>query len=246
MQQHPSLEPYLLQDPSPYLLHDAVEIDYLLSQLAQQRDPLCLYPYLRREPFFISALLGVSAQYLWFDPSIKHETNAVLLQHGLMCVGVVHQVKIQFGDTRCDQVDHEGHPALRIARPQALMQLQRRDHYRHDVPGSEHLTCRSGDGQFWQVDDISTDGIGLLGHEGMDESRILQLASLHGCQIELPGHGTLLCTLHIRTHRTLTLRSGQQVLRLGCTFADMDPKAQTLLCNYLAAIQRRRLKQERG
>ncbi|KAF0814081.1 Flagellar brake protein YcgR [Andreprevotia sp. IGB-42] len=246
MQQHPSLEPILLQDPSPYMLSDADEIAYLLTQLTMQHDPLCLYPYLRREPFCISTLLEADAWHVYFDPSSVPETNQRFLKHGLTCVGTVQHVKIQISAPECEMHAHAGRQALRIDRPAAILQLQRRENYRQEVPASEAFYCIGRDGQRWPVHDLSQEGIGLLYTGNPAEVSTGYAALLDGAQLDVPGMGLLDVDLQIRTRREITLRSGQQATRLGCCFIDLPSRSRAILCGYLNALQRKRLAQGNG
>ncbi|WP_035058158.1 flagellar brake protein [Andreprevotia chitinilytica] len=241
MQHQASLEPVFLSHPDPYLIHDPVEIDYLIHAL-QSHEAICLYPARHREPFFISALLLIGSDYLLFDAAKEEWINALLLKHGLMCVGVVRQVKVQFSTSECQLVAYDGQPALRIDWPTEILRLQRREAFRQDVPHYEELVCLSLQGQAWPIQDLSVDGLGLL-CQGNEPSEFKPGAIVHGWRIVLPD-GELEVDMQFRARKEIELRNGNQAVHIGCRFLKLSDAKQDRLARYLTQLQRRRLSQE--
>ncbi|MGL4603738.1 MAG: flagellar regulator YcgR PilZN domain-containing protein, partial [Iodobacter sp.] len=118
MQQPPTLEPVFVSDPGPYLVTASIEVKYLLNQLLEKGEIICLYPAGKREPFAISTLLSIDEQGLLFDGSNDRKTNDALTKEGrVVLVGVVNKVKVQFELPQATQVAFEGRTAIRTAQP---------------------------------------------------------------------------------------------------------------------------------
>ncbi|AMC36565.1 flagellar brake protein [Janthinobacterium sp. B9-8] len=247
MQQPPTLEPVFVSDTGPYLVSASIEIKYLLKQLLENGEIICLYPAGKREPFAISTLLSINDNELLFDASNDIVTNAALIKDArMLLVGVVNKVKVQFELPDATLVAYEGRTAIRSGGPVQTLRMQRRDFYRLDIPMSQKVDCvvPLGDGRQTEllVTDISLGGLSLLGVS--PDLPMVVGDTLHNCQIQLLDVGVIEIDMQVCIVIDVTLRNGVKTQRIGCRFFDLPGKMQTLIQRFINKIERQRISRE--
>jgi c-di-GMP-binding flagellar brake protein YcgR len=247
MQQPPTLEPVFVSDPAPYLVTASIEIKYLLSQLLEKGEIVCIYPAGRREPFAISTLLSIDNDGLLFDGSNDSRTNEALTRENrIMLVGVVNKVKVQFELPKANLVSFEGRTAIRTAGPSQTLRMQRRDFYRLDIPMSQKVGCiiplPAGGQTELSVTDISLGGLSLLGISADLPMRVGDI--LPQCQVQLLDLGMIEIDMQVCIVIDVTLRNGVKTQRVGCRFFDLSGKQQTLIQRFINKIERQRISRE--
>ncbi|MDW5417224.1 flagellar regulator YcgR PilZN domain-containing protein [Iodobacter sp. CM08] len=247
MQQPPTLEPVFVSDPGPYLVTSSIEIKYLLSQLLEKGEIICLYPAGKREPFAISTLLAIDDQGLLFDGSNDSRTNdALTKENRIFLVGVVNKVKIQFELPNAQQVLFDGRTAIRSSGPVQTLRMQRRDFYRLDIPMSQRMDCTiplaNGGHTELSVTDISLGGLSLLGVS--PDLPMVVGDTLHNCRIQLLDVGLIEIDMQICIVIDVTLKNGIKTQRVGCRFFDLSGKMQTQIQRFINKIERQRISRE--
>ncbi|MEJ2795074.1 flagellar brake protein [Iodobacter sp. LRB] len=246
MQQPPTLEPVFVSDTGPYLVSASIEIKYLLKQLLDNGEIICLYPAGKREPFAISTLLSITDNELLFDASNDIVTNAALIKEGrMLLVGVVNKVKVQFELPDAVLVAYEGRTAIRSSGPIQTLRMQRRDFYRLDIPMSQKVACVipfDGGHTELSVTDISLGGLSLL---GVSPDLPMQVGdTLHNCRVQLLDIGVIEVDMQVCIVIDVTLRNGIKTQRVGCRFFDLSGKMQTLIQRFINKIERQRISRE--
>lgn len=245
MADHSTLAPIMLDDPAPFLIDSEAQLAYLLGRLAKRPELVCLYPHERREPFALSALLHIGDDHLIFDSSPdEHINNTLERAPGMICVGNLDMVHVQFETSTPIRIEYEGRAALRTTRPQSLLFIQRRDYFRLSVPPRQPVLCHIPQGQDGhklsvEIIDISLGGIALPGP--LPFANLAPGSRLQDCRIELPETGSLQVDLMICSLRENRLRDGS---RIGCRFMQLSGGDQTLIQRYINRIERRRLARE--
>lgn len=245
MADHSTLAPITLENPAPYLIDSEVQLGYLLGRLTKRPELVCLYPQERREPFALSALLHIGGDHLIFDTSPDERINNALEKSpGMVCVGNLDMVHVQFETTSPVRIEYEGRDALRTSRPQSLLFIQRRDYFRLSVPARQPVLChipqgQDGDTLSVEIIDISLGGIALPGP--LPFANLAPGTRLQDCRIELPETGSLQVDLMVCSLRENRLRDGS---RIGCRFMQLSGGNQTLIQRYINRIERRRLARE--
>jgi flagellar brake protein len=247
MQQPPTLEPVFVSDTGPYLVSASIEIKYLLKQLLEKGEIICLYPAGKREPFAISTLLGIHDNELLFDASNDIVTNAALTKDArILLVGVVNKVKVQFELPNATLVAYEGRTAIRTSGPVQTLRMQRRDFYRLDIPMSQKVDCiiplNHGGHTELSVTDISLGGLSLLGVS--PDLPMVVGDTLHNCRIQLLDVGLVEVDMQVCIVIDVTLRNGIKTQRVGCRFFDLSGKMQTLIQRFINKIERQRISRE--
>lgn len=248
MSDHFTLAPIQLDDPAPFLVQDPEQVQHLLMRLARHPELVCLYPAERREPFALSALLHIAEDHLVFDASPDERTHKLLLSATrIVCVSSLDRVHIQFDAAHPEAITHAGQRAVRTARPDALLYVQRRDYFRLSVPTRQPVYCRispQGSNDFIKAEiaDISFGGISLFGP--LPSLLLLPGMRLPGCRIELPEVGVIQVDLLVCATRAITTRSDPRSLRIGCRFIQLTGSGQTRVQRYINRIERSRITHE--
>ena len=123
-------------DYSRYLLREKTDILFNLRALMQRRAMLSAFIDASADSF-LSAILAITAdeQHLILDAASDEAINMrVEAAEKLICVTQLDKIKIQFAATDIERFPHEGHQAFRIALPEVLLRLQRREYYRLTAP----------------------------------------------------------------------------------------------------------------
>ncbi|UXY16103.1 flagellar brake protein [Chitiniphilus purpureus] len=241
------LTPVRLGNPTPYLVDDPLHMNYLLQQLQQRNELVCLYPIGREEPFALSTLLAVDAAQLVFDAASEPKTNQMLATQGACCVSQLRGVKLQFELAPLTPASHAGRACLIGPAPAAILQLQRRQAFRMRLPISNPIHCVCSDpshpGLTGTISDLSMGGLGLVLSQQQD---LYPDELLHQCCFELPGQGQIETDLRIRDRLVMTLRNGVPRLRYGCRFVQLPPSAQQKIQRYLTQLERHQIEWHRS
>lgn len=138
------------------------------------------------------------------------------------------------------QCRHDGHPAFRIALPQRIVRMQRREFYRISTSVISPLKCKvrldNGTDAEITLLDLSVGGVALIDqHHAID----LEPGNIFpDCRIDLPGQGTLHTGLQVCNTFEVTLRSGLACKRSGCRFMDISESDRGMVQRYITQLER--------
>lgn len=191
---------------------------------------------------------------------VQPENNAVILDCGsndvlnqrilkaekIIFVTTLDSVKIQWVSNQISTDIFEKRAAFRIAIPNQILRLQRRECYRLNTPLINPLKCiiPLGEENNASIEvvlaDISAGGIGIIippsTGVGFEAGTVFP-----GCRIELPGVGAAEFTISIQSTWDVTMKNGHKNMRAGCKFTDMRPGIQSLIQRYIIKLERERL-----
>jgi c-di-GMP-binding flagellar brake protein YcgR len=228
-----------------FQIRDRLEVVGLLRTLVERR-VLVTVVYGGSGVFFVSALLEVwpERNVIAVDGASDDAVHAAALASSrLTFVTQLDGIRVQFQAARAAEFTFEEHRALRIRIPDAVMRLQRREHYRMRVPPGETLACelRSPPGvkpavQAHRVYDISCGGLALVDWpEGAapETHRIYR-----GCRLLLPDDDPLVADLEVVYVLDRTEADGKRVRRAGARFVDLAGKHVTHVQRYITRLER--------
>jgi c-di-GMP-binding flagellar brake protein YcgR len=139
----------------------------------------------------------------------------------------------------------EGAPAFKMALPESMIRLQRREYYRMPTPVSNPVRAvipmpyeLGGGSNIFPLADISCGGIAILDNKLVLGNTIGNCYP--GCKIELPEAGTVTTTLRIRNSLDLTLLNSKTNRRLGCEFIDISRGNLANVQRYITKLERER------
>lgn len=229
-------------DYSKYLIHSKTEIIFVLRAVMQKTELVTAY-FNHGKDFFLTSILDVEPDHVILDYGSNDALNRKVLASGkVVFLTSQDRVRVQFTTSHVEKVTYAQRDAFRIALPDAVLKLQRREYYRISTPITIPLKCEVPLPQGGRVDvsivDISVGGIGIIGFP--PELEIQVGATYPGCRIDLPEVGTIIATIQIRNVLDVTMKSGQVNKRSGCQFMDLPSNMQVLLQRYIIKLERER------
>jgi c-di-GMP-binding flagellar brake protein YcgR len=231
-----------LGDYSKYLIHSKTEIIFVLRAVMQKTELVTAY-FNHGKDFFLTSILEVEPDHVILDYGSNDALNRKVLASGkVVFLTSQDRVRVQFTAPRVEKVTYGQRDAFKIALPDAVLKLQRREYYRISTPITTPLRCEVPLPQGGRVEvsivDISVGGIGIIGYP--PELEIQVGATYPGCRVDLPDIGTIVATVQVRNLLEVTLKSGQTTKRSGCQFLDLPPNMQVLLQRYIIRLERER------
>jgi c-di-GMP-binding flagellar brake protein YcgR len=232
-------------DAERYQIRDRLEVVGLLRSLVERRS-LVTVVYGNGGVFFVSALLDVRPEpnVVIVDGAVDDAAHAAALASSrLTFVTQLDGIRIQFQAARAAEMAFEGQRALRVRIPDAVMRLQRREHYRMRVPPGEPLTCelRLTPGkpalQPLCVHDISCGGLALV--DWPDAAAPKSHEIYRACRLLLPDDVPLVTDLEVVYVLDRTEADGKRVRRAGARFVDLPGKHVTRVQRYITHLERR-------
>ncbi|GAB2853852.1 hypothetical protein GCM10027277_22880 [Pseudoduganella ginsengisoli] len=196
----------------------------------------------------VTSILEVDADNnaVILDCSINPDQNQRILgARTLSYETTLDKIRILFSSERVEPCRFQGNPAFKIALPQSVIRLQRREYYRMNTPVTNPvravipLPAELGGGtSSFPLADISCGGIAILDNKLLLGDTIGK--KYEDCRIELPEIGTVVTSLQIRNMIDLTLLNNKTNRRLGCQFLDMQRGALNSVQRYITKLERER------
>lgn len=196
-----------------------------------------------------TAVLAVDSDTVLLDGHPQEPLNQRLLQaHHLVCTSQLDRVQIRFRVQRLRRVDNDGYTAFVAPLPTAVIELQRRETYRLQIPPMQPVHCRlpdpdgGSDGVELRVLDLSAGGLALAAAEGF----VLPGTSRLGqCTLLLPDAAPIMVGLTVAHSYVEHTRNGTPRLRIGCRFERLPPPVERAIQNYIFRVERQRSARER-
>ena len=156
------------------------------------------------------------------------------------------KIRIMFSSNSLEEYMHGSTPALKMAVPDTLIRLQRREYYRMNTPVSNPVRVTipmvTDDGTAnnmpFPLADISCGGIAIMDNKLVLGDTIGK--NYPGCRIDLPEIGIVTVTLQIRNSLDMTLLNNKLNRRLGCQFIDLSRGTLAQVQRYITRLERER------
>jgi c-di-GMP-binding flagellar brake protein YcgR len=238
------------EDFSRYLLHSRSEILFVLRALQASKALISMH-FDAGRGLLPTAILGVDDQAVILDASRDADLNhRAAAAAGVTCAAMQDKIRIQFSLTGLREVTQGGQPAFAAEPPASLLRLQRRENFRLGLSMVQPIKCQfpAGSGPHHYVEatvvDISGGGLAVLAPpEGL---RIEPGMEFPNCRVDLPGVGTVVTELRVRSVYETTLRNGNTAMRAGCEFVDLPGSMLNLIQRYIIRVERERKARESG
>lgn len=254
------------EEESEYLVHSRVQILALLRAMMGTNETVTIY--FNDGTDFVITSIGVVAEeenVIVMQAGQNNATNRQAMLSGkLVCISRLDKIKIQFVLQGVKLAQYKGRPSFIADIPEAVLRLQRRENFRLTIPLRQPVKCRipvpqsevppdaqpdaqpAAEPEIFEVDvvDISGGGIGIvLPSEDIPFATDMQFEK---CQIELPGAGTIVATLRVRSTFEVSVREAPPSKRAGCQFVDLHPSMLAILQRYVIKEERERKAREAG
>ena len=236
-------------DYSQYLLRSKSEILAVLRAIGNKNAMITVY-FDQGKSFLLTALIALTPDNrgVIFDIGSDEEMNRRALRADkLIFTTMVDRVKVQFSLAGLSTAEHDGRPAFKGVVPDALLRLQRREHYRLATPIINPVILRTmvkrADGVAVDVEmpllDISGGGLALTATS--EQALLLECgATLADCKLMLPEEPALITTLIVRSLFDVTTRGGAHYAHVGCHYVNLAPVAALMIQRYIIRVERER------
>lgn len=196
----------------------------------------------------VTSILDVDVEgaSVTLECSINKEQNGRIVAASQVAFETtLDKIRILFGADKVEQTMFENTPALRIALPDSLIRLQRREYYRMSTPVSNPVRAvipmpaeLGGGTNVFPLADISCGGIAILDNKLLLGNAIGQVYA--DVRIDLPDIGTVITSLQIRNSLDMTLLNSKTNRRLGCEFVDISRGNLASVQRYITRLERER------
>jgi c-di-GMP-binding flagellar brake protein YcgR len=228
-----------------FTLHSRTEILFLLRAI-QKRKLLVNLDLPASRQIVVTSVLKVNetSNTLILDSARGDALNHELLSgKGAEFVTQLDGVSITFATGPVILCEYEKLPALRIALPKSMIRLQRREHFRVQMPIANPVRCiiptlstEDSEPISTHIVDIGCGGVALAdisGRLGNTTGRMLP-----DCKLLLPETDAIVTTLEIRNSAQIRLHNGAFQTRLGCKFIDLPNDMAAKLQRFVMDIER--------
>jgi c-di-GMP-binding flagellar brake protein YcgR len=234
-------------DLSPYKVHSRREIVALLNALSAHKQLINMLAN-HGDTAILTSILAVDegADEVIIDCAQRERLNEhIMASDNLSFETALEQIRIVFFASRVEACVYGGAPALKIALPQTLIRLQRREYYRVPTPMTNPVSCQitipqdAGPGArpfSMTLQNVSGGGLALIDEHHVLDPTIGKVYS--NCHIDLPGGVLVVASLQLRNVQEVTLANGRQVRRLGCLFLDLPQGMLAAVQRYISKLER--------
>lgn len=201
----------------------------------------------------ITAVLDVDTKKNVF--TLDYTSDKVFNQH-LTKPGNIHfnasvdSVKIQFSIRKAARtVQFENRPAFELEIPEEIYRIQRREHFRIEIPVSSNVELVAQDdtkkSHIFKLKDISAGGLALLDPE--DKLPGAEIGKLYrGCNLSLEELGQVKTDLTVRRVSNQGANPEKQIKVVACQFTNMSNADQIIVQNYIGRLERQQNARLRG
>lgn len=176
--------------------------------------------------------------------SNAHTNERFLASTDISFEMLLENIRILFSAEQVQNCVHDNKPALRVAIPQNLIRLQRREFYRVMVPVTSSVKCSIqipaepggiATTALVPVYNVSGGGVSVTD----DKKQIpLNVSTIYqNCQIDIPGNPVIL-TLQLMNVQEVKLPNNKSVRRLGFRFIEPSNTVSTSIQRYITKLER--------
>lgn len=231
-------------DLSKYSLTSPVEVLHHLRGIVKQGQMVTVFSN-KGKSFILTRILALDsdARTMVLDWGANEHANKMFLESERnIYVCSPAGVKTQFTTGKPRRIDYEGTPAFEVDVPELVIKLQRREFFRIPTPIANPVMCQLLDhpkGELaFPLADISLGGVALV--LSTSQAGLLHAGELYQVSIDLKPHGVLLAQMEIRHLIPVQHKNGQETVRGGCCFTNMNTPRETLVQRYVANLERER------
>ena len=234
-----------VEEVDKFRVDSNIEIIYILRSM-MKANALTTLTFGNSDGFILTNIIDIDLKHreVIFDYGTDQASNRCALKADKFNVfTLLNRVEIQFVCHDIEKIKFKGKSAFRARIPESLLRLQKREHYRIDMPVNRRLNCKlplpEGDYAEVILQNISRGGMAVLDpdHRVDFESG----ADYRGCLLDLPSIGTIKLNLQVKSVSEITQRGGVKCLRAGLQFdEDTEEKTLSMIQRYVMQLQMER------
>ena len=237
-----------LPDEELYIVHNEKEIIQILTDLAKQ-NVMLKATFNDGNDVYLTTVISVDVRHhaVHLDIGRDDAFNVRLLASDHVVFTKDDGVRIKWQSTRITEVNLKDGRAIKIALPNEMVRLQRREYFRLATPRVNPVPC-----QIPIVDendpdqerlleltlvDVSLGGVGVIAQDPLDPV-LLEAASFDRCKISFPDVGVTSLTLKLKYIIPLHMKDGSVKHRIGFHYIDPSRGNQGLIQRYTFQLER--------
>lgn len=240
-------------DHNQFTVTSRLEITQILSSIMRQGALVTASP--GNGSFFLTSIVEIDQVHdtlLLECGRQQTQIDQVLAAQSLECSTALDKVKIEFTCSGIEVIGADRDRSFKMHLPRSVLRLQRREHFRMEVPISAQLKCtmRPHDDEQAKpakiellVRDISCGGISVITPPDVFTP---ELGKKYNALIELPGVSNLQTVVQARNAFMVTLANGKVTQRSGFAFVRPTESLLATIQRYIMNLERARRMSDRG
>lgn len=230
-----------------YVIQNAKAISQILADLLKQKTALKV-SFNDGEDVHLTTVIALDKvnHLVYLDIGPDEDFNKRLLQSNQVTFEKDDGVRIRWVSSRVVTADMSDGKAIKIAQPQSMIRLQRRDYFRIATPIINPVLCHIPlpDPKNPDVDnligltlvDISLGGVSLTLIGELDPSFTSDVA-FSNCKMEFPDIGTTNLKLQVMSMSHVLMKDGKIKHRIGLKYVDLSRGNEGLIHRYTYALE---------
>jgi len=240
-------------DNNQFTVTSRLEITQILSAIMRQGALVTASP--GSGSFFLTSIVEIDQVHdvlLLECGRQQPQIEQVLAAQTLECSTALDKVKIEFACNGIEIVGNGRDQSFKMRLPTSVLRLQRREHFRMEVPMSAQLKCTMLpiDADFAKsakiellVRDLSCGGIAVITPPDLFTP---ELGKKYNALIDLPGGNGLQAVVQARNAFMVTLANGKVTQRSGFAFVRPTESLLATIQRYIMNLERARRMSDRG
>lgn len=235
-------------DEGQYVVHNPKEVMQILTDLLKQKTTLKV-SFNHGADVYLTTVIAVDAKNhaVHLDIGRDEDFNRRLLASHRVLFAKDEGIKIKWTSTHISEITLRDGKAIKIALPQDLIRLQRREFFRFSTPIVNSVPCRiplpdeenSDEEKALELTllDVSLGGIGAVAADPLDPALVVG-ASFDNCKISFPDVGVTNLTLKVKN--ITQIRTGDSAIkhRVGLQYMAPSRGNEGLINRYVFMLER--------
>lgn len=233
-------------DEEQFIVQNQKQIIQILNDLAKHHEMLKVS---FNNDTCLTNVISVDANnhVVYLDIGIDEAFNNRLLASHHVAFSKDDGIRIKWTSTHVSLTTLKDGKAIKIALPQKMMRLQRREFFRLDTPIVNPVLCILPISDEANPDadraleltlvDVSLGGIGAIVANPLDELLVIG-SSFNQCRISFPEVGETSLTLQVRNISPITMKDGAIKHRIGLQFISPSRGNEGLINRYTYNLER--------
>lgn len=231
-------------DLASYQIHARREIANILHAVQTHKQMLTLSIRAGSQSGMTSILqVDREGDTIVVDLTCNAELNRNVLQSNPVYLQtMLDNIRISFEVEHVEECLFDGKLALVFPLPQALVRLQRREHYRVATPRAVPVQCEIHVPE--NVDhaclslplvNVSGGGVAIVDEQCLLDATIGRIYD--DCRISLPNDSFLIVNLQVRNVQSVTRMNGKTMRQIGCLFVELPRPMLATVQRYITALE---------
>lgn len=231
-----------------YVIHNVKAISQILADLLKHKTTLKVSFNNGNEVYLTTVIaLDTVNHAVFLDIGRDEAFNARLLQSHHVTFEKDDGIRIRWVSARLVAANMADGKAIKIAQPQSIIRLQRREYYRIPTPMINPVICHipildpknPAEEKTLELSliDISLGGVGVISL-GMLDPCFTPGATFSGCKIDFPDIGKTNLKLQVMSMSPIPMKDGTIKHRIGLKYVDPSRGNEGLIHRYTYILER--------